>query len=853
MLSKIIKSIQAWVRQLRHRRPPTHLGESNSHSGQEKSSGSIYEVATDSGNAADGHESSRNASPDQTADRNLSTTKPTETLVNKPIPASTESASISHIDRSEQILADTSENAPSGEDPATAQATEDKESSLEAIPGQTSPENEATTNATETIVNKPPHLPPSEHASAPLVDRPKQCSPDSSENKPSDENAATTLTTEDQGSAPGSISNVDAESREPSTKESSQDAEPRAPGDFGGRRNSHRNTRQPSPKGDTEAKYTPRPELVCRKRSGTWQWEVLLSANDECNITSVRHHDQHLNAVGDEYSLASLTGCLSVEYKDRAPDQMPLFDGSPMIFRSGNHWRGDARKVCGIASGHYIVIAPKEWVRRGLTPVEREVCTVAEFMAHFFYIKRDEPSADIGGFDDYDGVLTQSGFGLTGESVFDESEDGTLFVGDVPKLHPASNVVWARVGEEGEESESGWRGANFKPAEESLAAVLSGRQGRFFIRVYDADTKRLDSGEFRYLRDLREIRINGEPYTANTLLAPLSAGHSSAKLQFIGVDGASFHPRSVTGNIHANLQPEGIVIVAPHQEGDRVCCALPVGKSYVDAVVKLPRIWWRMESVDSESDQWRDTPLEMTRQQFREFADSDALMRLCIPSRITSINVGFDTDSTRRYQSKKAQDAKDEDTTCEIALLDFNDHLQIDQRLYKEALLNANCNEVVVTLVRISADPVPEIISFYSEPTTVKAGETTILRWDTLNAETNSVAICPGIGPVESSGSAEVALSETRTYTLRLTGTGMEDMTKNVTVTVHSHLWTGEEPLPCVRRGGSYRWGKGFSPGELGAAGLTTADAASLSIPVDRRRRSTHQDNIETIGRLINA
>ena len=318
-----------------------------------------------------------------------------------------------------------------------------------------------------------------------------------------------------------------------------------APSESGGRRK-RPSTRQPSPKGDAGAKfqYTPRPGLVCRKRPSTRQLEVLLSADDECNIKEVRHHGQRLNAVGGEYSLDSLTGCLSVDYKGRAPDQIPLFDGSPMIFRSGNHWRGDARKVCGITSGHYIVIAPKEWVRRGLTPVEREECTDAKFMAHFFYLKRNEPAEDVGGFDKYDGALTQSGFNLIGESVFDDSEDGKLFVGDVPKLHPASKVVWARVGEEGEDSERVWKGANFKPVEESLAAVLNGRQGRFFIRVYDADTKLLDSGEFRYLRDLREIRINGEPYTANTLLAPPLAGHPPAKLQFVGAGDTTIHSHS---------------------------------------------------------------------------------------------------------------------------------------------------------------------------------------------------------------------------------------------------------------------------------------------------------------------
>jgi ribosomal protein L13E len=46
---------------------------------------------------------------------------------------------------------------------------------------------------------------------------------------------------------------------------------------------------------------------------------------------------------------------------------------------------------------------------------------------------------------------------------------------------------------------------------------------------------------------------------------------------------------------------------------------------------------------------------------------------------------------------------------------------------------------------------------------------------------------------------------------------------------------------------GKKRLGKGFSPDELKEAGLNAGDARNLKIPVDRKRRSSHEENIEAL------
>ena len=152
------------------------------------------------------------------------------------------------------------------------------------------------------------------------------------------------------------------------------------------------------------------------------------------------------------------------------------------------------------------------------------------FRAHYFFRDGSESEEGIGGFRECDVASTTSGFELAGGRVFDDSEDGELFVGAVPNLKSSQDISWIRVGEE---EQNGWKGENFKPDERTLAEVLNGRQGRFFIRVYD-DTRLLDSGEFRYLGNLKEIRVNSKPYDENTVHTP---PYSRTTVEFIGTDG----------------------------------------------------------------------------------------------------------------------------------------------------------------------------------------------------------------------------------------------------------------------------------------------------------------------------
>ena len=499
----------------------------------------------------------------------------------------------------------------------------------------------------------------------------------------------------------------------------------------------------------------------------------MLSVDERTQVQDVRQNGESLKEESGYYRLPSFSAQLTVIYANGRKINVALFEDRPLIFKLLRHWKGIGRKVSGTTSGHYIVIAPEQWERKGHVPVAPDGCSDSRFLAHYFY-RDDSSSSDIGGFRQCEDSLLKSGYELIGKSIFDDSEDGELFVSAVPILRTPQQVSYARTGSE---EENGWRGENFRPDEQALSEILNNRQGRFFIRVYDENVALLDSGEFRYLRDLNEIRINGEPYTRNTILLPPSSGYVPATVRFVGANGAIIRPILPPELKHVTLQGSEL-IVNPHPDGNKLACTLTSESGRVNIVIDLPFVWWRMERDGESPDEWRDTPLAISQKEFRDHAYGEAAVRLRLNPRIKAVHVGFDDESGQSYR----RDASNGDLL--IPLVDFVDYSHIDKRLNKDASLTVACDRATFTLIRVSADPIPEIVSFMSEPDIVRVGERATLSWTTRDADVNGVRIEPEIGVVGSNGSIEIALVRTTTYTLRVTTPGVNDATKVTTVRV---------------------------------------------------------------------
>lgn len=591
---------------------------------------------------------------------------------------------------------------------------------------------------------------------------------------------------------------------------------------------------------DHGPKTTIRPELQCRKTSMGDTWEIAISVNSDCQVESVLHDEQPLQLMNGTCSLQSFRGQVSVILQNGENNSVTLFDGNPLVFKLPKNWSGIGRAVKGITSGHYIVFTPIGWTRTGLVPVEPDACTDDGFTAHYFYVDAIQGMTEFEGFKEFEGQLRVAALELTGERIFDDSEDGDLFVGEVPSLPKSSDYIWARVGSE---ELDGWTGENFEPSKCSLASALCGREGRFYIRVYGKE-RMLDSTQFRYLRDLKEILLNGEPYARGALLMPSPIGHDRAEVRFVGIS-ARIHVGLLSPATHTEVRGSSLYI-SPHPDGDRISCTLESDVGSVRIELKLPRVWWRLERNSKEQPKWNHTPINMTRDEFSRRIGAGWFIRMRLPKHVKSARVGFCGQRKSTYLFGSNCDT--------VRLDDFVDNEVVTELHYADVSFEAEIGMMTLTLIRISADPTPTIILFSKKPKHICEGEKARLSWETRNAEPRGVLIEPEIGVVEHEGTLDIAPKRTTTYTLRLTAQGIDDVMTSVTIFVRPRLHTADPLCALVRstRGG-WRIGKGFSPCELRDAGLESDAATRHLLCVDERRRTTHLINVESLRGLTDA
>ena len=592
---------------------------------------------------------------------------------------------------------------------------------------------------------------------------------------------------------------------------------------------------------DRQQSPSSRPALLCRRIPASACWEVILTVDGETRFKAVLLAGVSLHFTDGQCRLPSLDGRLTASSQDGQDHVVPLFEGEPLIFKLRKDWVGEGRRTSGITSGHFIVIVPKTWRRTGHAPVEVDGCADPEFRAHYFYRDATASDEDVDGFREWQDLST-NGIELIGLRIFDDSDDGDLFVGDPPALKSSPDLKSARIGEE---TKHGW-GKNFPPHTQSISQVLDGRSGRFFLRVYDSKFNMLDSVAFRHLPNLRQIHVNGVEYASETVLVPNPTGYPPTAVRFVDADGSTLSPVLQT-RARQKVLPSGAIEAPPHPDADRITCSLGSDARRVNIVVDLPRIWWRLDGARSDPGPWRDTPLVMTREEFRKHAHSDATISL-LTKRKASVRVGFDDDLDQPYRQTIENDC------IVVPLVHFVDHVQIDKRLNDDARFNVEWAREIVPLIVISADPMPEILSFTAKPATIIAGEEAVLEWTTRNAGGARATIVPDAGSLEIEGTCTVRPTETITYTLVLAVFGADDISRTVTVTVVSPITLGEQPAPRVMSTASgWRTGKGFSSGELEDAGLTVEEAVDRCIPIDRRRRTSHRTNVEAIRRILDA
>ena len=470
---------------------------------------------------------------------------------------------------------------------------------------------------------------------------------------------------------------------------------------------------------DHQTEYNPKPELACRKNG--WQWEILLVVPQEQPPVEVQQNGARLSGSNGKYRLTDFSEDVTIMYGDNEETVEVYNDKSPLIFKLRKRWKGDGQKVGGLSCGYFIVFTPNDWSRTGKPPVVEEACSDAGFSAHYFY--SDGSSTD-DGFEGHKLPSKEEGFSLEGSSIYDDSDQGPLFIGNPPSLVPVKDVFWARIGAEGVRD---WKGENFKPADKTVKEVLNGQQGWFYVRVYDEAVQLMDSDHFRYSQTLKEIRVDGTIYSEKMLLVP-SGGHRKTTIQFIDTEGKNIRPEQKGSSPYTSINDDGEAIVARHPDADLT--EWKVGG--VDTVIVLPRVWWRITETDEFLDVWRDKPIDMSREEFRE--NEDAIVQFSLPSNIQQIQAGFGSDLDRLYSTNFINENESK-RIFELPMRDFVDYEEINTRLLEDTYLQVQCNREVIPIIRVSAEePLLQEIrvngTIYSEgmllvPSIDKHGKTT--------------------------------------------------------------------------------------------------------------------------------
>ena len=605
----------------------------------------------------------------------------------------------------------------------------------------------------------------------------------------------------------------------------------------GARREPRKETREDGAAGRTlRRSRVARARIVCRRNAGSWRIAVTPAAG----VVVRGESDEQSVVAGGEFTPAEFRSVALIEdERGGRSERVPLYVDEPMVFRLGADWQGEGREVGGVGIGHFIVIAPAGWKRLGDVPVEPEACVDSEYRAHYFFGSRGD-GQPVEGFEERG--VSSSVIVLNGDRVFDDSDRGELFVGEPPVLK-APGMALARVGEEGKE---GWGETFGLDDGRSLADVLGGREGWFFVRVYrEGVGVEADSVHFRYMPSLREIRIEGEVYDADTLLVPGPRGHASVDVEIVG-DRRAASIAGVTVDGSLELERDGGRIQCP---ADPAATELEIRvegeRGVVDVVVGMPRVWWRLSVPGETPGQWLDRAPRMTRDEYRTLGLAGAEIWIDVPDRVRRVGVGFGDQGATNYPATKSGQRRG----CVVPLGHFVYHAEVDQRLFQDAALSAYFAEAVVELVEIAADALPRIVEFTVGRSRVSPDDTVAVRWRAEECEGVAVSLGPDVGQVGSEGSREIRVEDSTTVTLTLSAAGMEDVVEGRLIeVVRPDVVRGSELVPRAKAAELWRRAKGFSLREVSAV----RGAEGLAIRVDRRRRSKHAVNVAALERCMN-
>jgi hypothetical protein len=410
-----------------------------------------------------------------------------------------------------------------------------------------------------------------------------------------------------------------------------------------------------------------KPEIICWKEG--WSWIIGVELSEGLEPQSVTQGGILLEcdvASGNRYPLKQVESSVEITWSGGRENISLLgSEKNYLIFKMRNNWKEPGRLVRYSTAGYYLIIAPHDWERdteiSGNAGVNPENTQFERFKAHFFYQGKTENAAI--GLITVDGKRVRVGsknpqFQLVGNEICDASEDkGPLFGEQPPQIQVLSGVKgWNDVGiivvgEEGS-GKNKWRDSftpNVNAQEQTnLNELINGRSGWYFVRIYDKNNDLIESVDFRFLRNLRNIQIQG---SAGCLPGP--AGHQNILVKFLHHPDCKIELEDEDKQHLLDIYREDdqtTIKVPPHIECDQTNWILNDGEAKIEVTISTERIWWFSGTLETVPSSWTDRPVSLYRKDFTAITDNALWVRLPRPRFTRGIEGGFDQASKRFYQ-----------------------------------------------------------------------------------------------------------------------------------------------------------------------------------------------------------
>lgn len=402
------------------------------------------------------------------------------------------------------------------------------------------------------------------------------------------------------------------------------------------------------------------PELVCWRTGMRWQVGIEVGATDSQNPWRLIEHGQPQtpDAMNRWCLHSPLAGA---ELRHHATQETHCFAAERYrIFWLTGPSYDQGRRQNRIGQGHFLVVTPLDWTLQdrfaALQTQQPEAVFGGKYRAHLLDTTDGVPAELV--FDTPTGSMpipaTAPAFELRGKRLhINTSSFATpVFTEEPPELCALGSSTYCKVvvGDEGKPHYEKRRhhASEFEALRPWIARL---RVGWFYVRLYDDHDELIESHDFIFVADLREIQVLSHrvlPHVTGHEPVEVTFAHTS-QLQIIHIPGGD--NRSLT---IAHSGTRSVVSIPADLAYEETQWLLRDNRywRYVQVPLYLGRLWWCVtdEQAQPADMHWQDKPLQLHVDDFR--ATSMRVLRLRVPRGIRADDLRMGLDLERSLQPR---------------------------------------------------------------------------------------------------------------------------------------------------------------------------------------------------------